>query len=178
MTHRNIKGRHISQECSQPVEQTSWPGSSMSDAIWAVSSVARPHICTSGCAHLSLRSASAPGIHSKGTALGMKVRGGERWLPACPEGRLLFGCHPWTSWNLWAWFPRPDLEYWKLTNKNLWCVWGLLSGFSGVLCMGRMRMEWWARGQGLYDIKGIWSFSRHTGNVCLTPRFSNPLSFS
>lgn len=47
VTHQKIKGRHVSKACSQPVEQTSWPGSWMRDAIWVVSSVARPHICSS-----------------------------------------------------------------------------------------------------------------------------------
>lgn len=122
----------------------------MRDAIWVVSSAARPHICSLGCAHFSLRSASAPGMHSKGTALGIKVHCGERWPSLCPEGRLLLGPPPWTPWN--KEFPyeddSPDFSPSRILKKDLWFIWGLLCVFSGAQCM------WWV----VEDEDGVMGF--------------------
>lgn len=89
-----MKGRHAPQARSQPAEPTSWPGSSTRDAIRVISSVARPHICSSGCAHLSLRSASAPGAHSKPRPLESRSVAGEDGFQSAWRGGCLLDAAP------------------------------------------------------------------------------------
>lgn len=81
--------------------------------------------------HLSLRSASAPGTCSKGTALGIKVHCGEDGLQPVHGGvcgGVLPGHRPWTPGNqeLCCEDDFPDLDSSGMLKKDLRFIWGLL----------------------------------------------------
>lgn len=168
-----MTGRHVSEACSQPVEQTSWPGSSERDAIWVITLVARPHICSFGCTPLVSEIRICPWNLFKGNGPWNQGPLWRRWPSACPWW-CVWGGPSWASsldsWEpgalLWGWFPRPRLIrnvkerptvylgaslYFVLSSEHVWVT----EDEDG-------RMD---RGWGLYDIKGISFLSFHSRNL-------------